>query len=127
MHSYPDLAYLIGVLSRFCSNRGPEYIKLFWHVLQYVSGTLQLGLKFDEETETQDDVLGSIDSHFARLKPDQKSTGDYVFMLAGVAISHSSNLQSIVSLLICESEYVAICEKVKEEVWLRYLLAELGF
>ncbi len=48
-------------------------------------------------------------------------------MLAGAAISHLSKLQSIVALSTCEAEYVAMCEAGKEAVWLRYLLAELGF
>ncbi len=48
-------------------------------------------------------------------------------MLAGAAISHSSKLQSIVALSTFEAEYVAMCEVGKEAVWLRYLLAELGF
>lgn len=48
-------------------------------------------------------------------------------MLAKAAISHFSKLQSIIALSTCETEYIAIYEAKKEEVWLGYLLAELGF
>ncbi len=48
-------------------------------------------------------------------------------MLAGAAISHSSKLQSIFVLFAYEAEYVAMCEAGKKAVWLRYMLAELGF
>ena len=127
MHARPDLAYSVGVLSRFCNNPGPVHVELVKHVLRYVSGTLDLGLKFDGEADTPDDVVGYTDSDFAGSKSDRKSTGGYVFMLAGAAISHSSKLQSIVALSTCEAEYVAMCEAGKEAVWLGYLLAELGF
>ena len=86
-----------------------------------------MGLTFDGGVDTPDDVIGYTDSDFAGSKTDRKSTGGYVFMLAGAAISHSSKLQSIVALSTCEAEYVAMCEAGKEAVWLGFLLAELGF
>ncbi len=73
-----------------------------------------------------DDVIGYTDSDFAGSKLDRKSTGGYIFMLAGAAISHSSKFQSIVALSTCEAEYVAICEAGKEAVWLGYLCQNLG-
>ena len=127
MHSRLDLAYSVGVLSRFCSNPRLIHVELVKRVLRYVSGTLHLGLTYDREADTPDDVIGYTDSDFAGSKPDQKSTGGYVFMLAGATISYSSKLQSIVALSTCEAEYVAMCEARKEAVWLGYLLAELGF
>lgn len=48
-------------------------------------------------------------------------------MLARVAISHLSKLQSIVILSTCKAEYVAMCEAKKETIWLGYLLAKLEF
>ncbi len=127
IHSRPDLAYSVGVLSRFCRSPGPVHVELVKHVLRYVSGTLELGLTFDGEADTPDHVIGNTDSDFAGSKTDRKSTGGYVFMLAGAAISHSSKLQSIVALSTYEVEYAAMCEAGKEAVWLGYLLAELGF
>ena len=102
-------------------------MKLVKHILQYISETLDLNLIFDKEANTSDDVVRYIDSDFPRSKINQKSTRDYVFMLAKAAISHFSKLQSIIALSTCETEYVAICETKKEDVWLGYLLAELGF
>ena len=86
-----------------------------------------MSLKLNRETDTQDDIVGYIDSNFAESKTDRKSTRGYVFMLARVAISHSSKLQSIVALSTCETKYVTICEAGKKVVWLGYSLTELGF
>ncbi len=81
---------------------------------------LELSLKFDGEADTPDDGVKYTDLDFAGFKTDRKSTGGYVFMLAGAAISHLSKLQLIVGLSTCEADYVAICEAEKEAVWLGY-------
>lgn len=83
MHSRPDMAYPLGVFSLFCSNPGPTHLELVKHVLRYVSRTLELGLSFDGEADTPYDVSGYTDSDFAGSKTDRKSTGCYVFTLAG--------------------------------------------
>ena len=70
MHSRPDLAYSVGVLSRFCSNPGPVHVELVKHVLRYVSGTLEFGLTFDGEADTPDDVIGYCDG--VRAKPQSR-------------------------------------------------------
>ena len=70
MHSCPNLAYSMGVFSRFCSNPGPIHVKFVKHVLRYVSGTLCLGLIFDGEADTPDNMIGYTDSDFAESKPD---------------------------------------------------------
>ncbi len=105
----------------------PTYVELVSHVLQYVSETLELGLKFDGEAKTQDNIIGYTDSDFAGSKLDPKSTECCIFMLAVAAISHLSKLQSIATLSNHYAEYVAIFEAGKETVWVRYLLADLGF
>lgn len=47
MQTWPDLANILGLLSNLRS----VYIK---HTLLYLSGILELGLKFDEKTDTSD-------------------------------------------------------------------------
>lgn len=72
-------------------------------------------------------MIGYIDSEFAGSKSGRKSTGRYIFILTGAAISHSPKGQSIVALSACEAKYVTMCEAAKEAVWSRSLLAELVF
>ena len=71
----PNLAYTVGILSRFCKNPGPAYVDLVKSVLRYISGTMDFGLTFDRETNTLDDVVGYTDSDFVGSKTDRKSTG----------------------------------------------------
>ena len=48
-------------------------------------------------------------------------------MIAGGAVSWSSRLQTITALSTTEAEYVAAVDAGKDVVWMRQLLAELGF
>ena len=66
--------------------------------------------------DTPNDMKGYTDSDFAGAKASCKSTGDYIFKLAGAAISHSLKLQTIVALFTCKAEYIAMCEAGKEAV-----------
>lgn len=43
-------------------------------MLQYVSKTLKLGLKFNKKTDTHNNILDYTDFNFASSKPDQKLT-----------------------------------------------------
>ena len=51
----------------------------------------------------------------------------YVFLLHGGAISWQSRLQPTVATSTVEAEYMAVAAAVKEALWLRTLLADLGF
>lgn len=102
-------------------------MKLVKHVLQYISETLDLCLKFDVGADTRDNVVGYTHSNFVGSITNRKSTKGYVFILARAAISHLSKLQSVVALSSWEAEYVAIYEARKEAGRLGYLLAELEF
>ena len=62
IYSGTDWAYSVEVLSRFCSKPWPTHDELVKYVLRYVFGTLQLGLKFDGEEDTPDDVIRYTDS-----------------------------------------------------------------
>ena len=48
------------------------------------------------------------------------------FTLSGSTISWKATLQSTVALSITEAEYMAVTEAVKEVIWLRGLVEDLG-
>ena len=49
------------------------------------------------------------------------------FFVGNCIVSWSSKKQSTVALSSCEAEYVALCGAGQEVVWLRSLLADIGF
>ena len=114
MHTRPDIAYTVGVLSRYCSNPGPLHCKYLQRIMRYISSTLDTGLVFRKDTE--DDIVGYSDSDYAGTKDGRSSTGDYKFLLAGAPISYRSKLQPTVALSTCEAEYMALTEAAKEAI-----------
>ena len=56
----------------------------------------------------------------------KRSLTGYVFTLSGCAISWKATLQSTISLSTTETEYMAAIEAIKEAIWLRGLVSDLG-
>ena len=126
MHTRPDIAYSVGVLSRYCSNPSPLHCKYLQRIMRYVAGTLDLGLVFKRH-DTEDDIVGYSDADYAGTKDGRRSTGAYTFLLAGGPISHCSKLQPTVAQSTCEAEYMALNEAAKEAIWCARFLKELRF
>ncbi|CAI7757821.1 unnamed protein product [Closterium sp. NIES-54] len=66
------------------------------------------------------------DASFSSLKADGTSIGGYVCLFGGGVVSWCSKNQNEVGLSSCETEYMALHHGVKEVVWLRRLLEEIG-
>ncbi|KAH9794569.1 Integrase catalytic domain-containing protein [Citrus sinensis] len=70
--------------------------------------------------------VGYCDSNFAGDLDKRRSTTGYVFTLGGGPVSWRSILQSTIALSTMEAEYMAATEAVKEAIWLKGLLGDLG-
>ena len=119
----PDIAFAVSTLSQFASNPNEEHWKALKHVFRYLKGTMSLGITYGGDGS----LVGYTDSDWAGDAATRKSTSGYLFKLANGAISWSSKRQPTVALSSCEAEYMAMTQGVKEAVWLRGLLHELGY
>ncbi|KAH9669389.1 Integrase catalytic domain-containing protein [Citrus sinensis] len=70
--------------------------------------------------------VGYCDSNFAGDLNKRRSTTGYVFTLGGGPVSWRLILQSTIALSTTEAEYMAATEAVKEAIWLKGLLGDLG-
>eukprot|EP00253_Pinus_taeda_P016143 PITA_16143 len=93
----PDIAHVVGVLSRFMSKPRKEH----WTTVKWFS-----------------DWAGDLDQ--------RRSTSGYVFNLFGSAVSWMSKKQSVVALSTIEAEYMAATHASKEVVWLQRLCSSMG-
>ncbi|GKB59914.1 hypothetical protein Tco_0916100 [Tanacetum coccineum] len=119
----PDIAHVVGVVSRYMAEPGREHWEAVKRILRYIKGTSDVALCFGESDLN---VKGYVDSDYAGDLDGSKSTTGYVFTLSGEIVSWVSKLQSIVVMSITEAEYVAVAQANKEAVWLKMLLEELG-
>ena len=118
----PDLCFLVSVLARYVSRPTADHCAFAKGVLAYLAGTTNLGIAFG----TNKDLVGFSDSDYAANVDNRRSTTGYVFLLHGGAISWSSRLQPTVAASTCEAEYMAAASTVKEALWLKILLNDLG-
>jgi hypothetical protein len=120
----PDIAQAVGEVSRFLENPGKDHWNAVKRILRYVQGTMNCGLVLTGEEKLQ--VSGYADADYAGCIDSRRSTSGCVTLLGGNCISWKSKRQPSVALSTCEAEYMALCESVKEVIWLRMLMEELG-
>ncbi|CAI7876133.1 unnamed protein product [Closterium sp. NIES-53] len=78
----------------------------------------------EEEYRQSLELIGYVDANDAGDKQNRTSTGGYVFVYGGAAVSWSSLRIKCVTLSSTESEYVAAADAGKEGHRLRFLIAE---
>ena len=124
MISRPDIAYSVGVASRFLDNHDDSHWHAVKRILRYLKETQNFGLLFHRERES-DALVGYSDADYAADIDTRRSTTGYVFMMNGGCIAWSSKRQATVSLSTTEAEFIAASEATKEAIWLRKLLLEI--
>jgi hypothetical protein len=123
-NSRPDLAYNVGVISRFMSKPNKTHLDMARHILRYVHATCSFGIQYRRGGNF--DLRGYTDADWAGDILDRKSTSGYFFQLGEGPISWCSKKQPTVALSSTEAEYRVLTEGAKEATWLRLLLNNLG-
>jgi hypothetical protein len=124
VNTRPDLAYSIGVVSRFMEAPSQAHWGAVKQILRYLKGTMDYGCKYGKGTELKSFLLGYSDSDFAGDIEDRKSTSGVVYFLSSNMVTWSSQKQKIVALSSCEAKYVAAAVAC-QGVWLSRLLGDL--
>ncbi|GKE15579.1 zinc finger, CCHC-type containing protein, partial [Tanacetum coccineum] len=96
----PDIAFVVGKLSRYTSNPGTQH----WQAIQRANNT---------------------NASWISNTKDNLSTSGWVFLLGGGAISWASKKQTCIIGSTMKSEFVALAAAGKEAEWLKNLLLEI--
>jgi hypothetical protein len=124
IHTRPDITYSVGIVSRFMESPTSEHLAAVKHILRYVSGTLNLGVKYRRGEENLC-LTGFSDSDMAGDINDRKSTSGILFYLGTSPITWVTQKQKVVALSSCEAEYMAGAAAACQGIWLGRLLSEL--
>nr|GEX21004.1 zinc finger, CCHC-type [Tanacetum cinerariifolium] len=119
----PDIAYIVGRLSRFTSNPSRQDWKAITKVFKYLRGTKDYGLSYVGYPLV---LKGYLDATWINHVEDSASTSGWVFLLEGGAISWASKKQTCITSSTMESEFVALAAAGKEAEWLRNLIHEIS-
>ena len=82
-----DIAYAVGVVSRYMSNLGKKHWEAVKGIMHYLNGTQQVCICFGSKGS---DVEGYSDVDYAGDMDKRRSTSGYVFMFSGGAMSWRS-------------------------------------
>ena len=108
-------------------NPGEEHWKAAKRILRYIKGTIDYGITFDGNEETDVKLPGYVDADWGSNPNGRKSQSGYLFTICGGVISWASKKQSVVALSSTEAEYIAASLASQEAVWLRSLLGDISF
>jgi hypothetical protein len=122
----PDISQAVSVVSRFMANPGKVHWQAVKWILCYLRGTTDVGLVYHRGSGISSSVIGYVHLDYASDLDKRRSLTGFVFTLSGCAISWKATLQSTVALSTTEAENMAVAEAVKEAIWLRGLISDLG-
>ena len=92
-------------------------------MLRYLKGTRGWWLKLGG---SQPQIKGYTDADWGSDQDDQQSIRAYIVKIGCGAVSWKSKKQTCMALSSTEAEYVALCQVVKESVWMVEFLEGLG-
>ncbi|MCO5586459.1 hypothetical protein L7F22_040399 [Adiantum nelumboides] len=118
-----DIAFAVGVVSRYMANPGKKHWEAVKHVLRYLKGSASKCLRFGSNDAS---IVGYTNLDYAGCVDTRQSKSGYVFFFAGAPMSWRSCIQNCSSSSTIEAEYVAISSSSKEAMWLSRLVQDLG-
>jgi hypothetical protein len=120
VNTRPDICFSMNTLSQFMVELGHVHWIIEKHVLKYLRGTMEYGLRYigGDGVELQ----GYTDSYWAGSAVDRKSTLGCCFNLVSIVITWFSRKQDYVALNSAEVEYMAVSMASCESIWLHKFL-----
>ena len=89
-----DIAFAMGVVSRYMSNLGKKHWEVVKGIMRYLSHTKSMRLCYGSQDLS---VKGYTDLDYEGDLDKQRSKSGYVFMLVGGAVSWRSRLQNCIT------------------------------
>ncbi|GKA33491.1 zinc finger, CCHC-type containing protein [Tanacetum coccineum] len=118
----PDIAYVVGRLSRHTSSPGKEHWDAVNRVFKYLKKTMDYGLEYSGDPSV---LEGYTDASWITDQEDYASTSGWIFTLGGGAVSWGSKKHSCLTDSTMAAEFVALASCCKEAEWLRDLLINI--
>ncbi|GKE01644.1 zinc finger, CCHC-type containing protein [Tanacetum coccineum] len=118
----PDIAFVVGKLSRYTSNPETQHWQAIQRVLKYLKKTMDYRLVYSGYPSV---LKGYTNASWISNNEDNSSTSGWVFPLSGGAISWASKKQTCITGSTMEPEFVALASAGKEAEWLKNLLLEI--
>lgn len=123
LHTRPDLAFSVGIASRYMQSPRKSHGDIMKQILRYLKGTASFGLKFMRGGSKK--IVGYSDSSHNIDQDDGRSTTRHMFYFGNSPITWCSQKQDTVALSSCEAEFMAATEAARQAIWLQDILSEI--
>ncbi|CAI7811312.1 unnamed protein product [Closterium sp. NIES-53] len=144
VHTRPAISFSVGQLDRVVQNPSEEQVDAAERVVKYLNSHPSIGVQYSASAQVKQkgvevlkekgERLGEgklfltcfTDATWASEKDDSSSVGGYICVVGGGPVSWRSKKQTETALSSVETEYMAIFHGMKEVIWLKRLLEEIG-
>ncbi|CAI5520266.1 unnamed protein product [Closterium sp. Naga37s-1] len=137
VNTRPDVAFATGQLARVVQCPNKEQVAAGMRVAKYLGQTPTVGLQYSAAAQRRQKGADGVepgrlfltaysDASYASEPEDMTSVGGFICCVVGGPTAWESKKQVDQALSSVESEYMALFRAVREIVWQRRLLAELG-
>ncbi|KAG8482909.1 hypothetical protein CXB51_024232 [Gossypium anomalum] len=118
----PNIASVVGKLSRYTSNPSSLHWQALNKVLRYLKKTINYGLCYNGYPPV---LEGYSDASWITSLEDHASTSGWIFILGRGVISWGSKKQTCITDSTMTAEFITLAAAFKEEEWLRNLLYDV--
>nr|GEZ87283.1 retrovirus-related Pol polyprotein from transposon TNT 1-94 [Tanacetum cinerariifolium] len=98
VYTRPDIAYAVSIVSRYLANPGKNHWEAVKWILKYLRGTVNVGLIYETNRGNHKDIIGFVDSDYAKDPDKGKSITGYSFLVQGCVVSWKATLQHVVAI-----------------------------
>ena len=123
-YTRPDIAYAVGVLSRFTSKPSRDHWLAIEQVMGYLIDTKSYGLFYKKYLAV---IEAFSDANWNTLSCNSLSITGYIFSLGSDAICWKSKKQTIIANSTMEAKLIALASAGEKAYWLKDLLYEIPF
>lgn len=127
----PDIMHSTNICTRFMRAPQKPHLVAAKRVLRYLNGTTNEGLIYTTTTASTGrqamSIVAYCDADWGGDLDDRKSTTGYCVFVNNNLISWNTKKQATVALSSAEAELMSVSDVVKEIMWLRFILKELGY
>ncbi|MCO5609842.1 hypothetical protein L7F22_064074 [Adiantum nelumboides] len=102
----PDIAFAVGVLSRYMANASKKHWEAVKHIFWYLKGMVSKHLHFENSDAS---IVGYVNADYVGCVDNRRSTSGY-----GATVSWRSSFQNCTSSSTTKAEYVALSDASKE-------------
>ncbi|KAI5314325.1 hypothetical protein L3X38_043501 [Prunus dulcis] len=121
----PNIAYMVSDASQFMHSPSKDHMVALMRILIYLKSAPGRDLLFKKNGHL--DLEGYTDANYAGNITNIHYTSGYFTFVGSNLVTWHSKKQNVVFRSSTESEYRGFAQGICEILWLRWLLAEIGF